>query len=77
MPEANCTLVGVIAPRVSVIAGVVVGFATAPDTPFAAVTETEVTVPVVVLQPMEAQAVVGVVVSKVHEVGVPSAPMTT
>jgi hypothetical protein len=38
------TLVGVIAPRVRDIAGVVVGFATLPDTPLAVVTETLVTV---------------------------------
>lgn len=36
---------GVIAPSVSVIAGVVVAVATLPDTPLAVVTETEVTVP--------------------------------
>ena len=40
------TEVGVIAPNVSVIAGVVVAVATEPDTPFAVTTETEVTVPV-------------------------------
>jgi hypothetical protein len=40
------TDVGVIAPRVRVIAGVVVGFATVPDTPLAVTTETEATVPV-------------------------------
>jgi len=39
------TLVGVIAPRVKVIAGVVVAVATLPDTPFAVVTDTDVTVP--------------------------------
>lgn len=39
------TLVGVIAPSVIVIAGVLVAVATDPDTPFAVVTETEVTVP--------------------------------
>ena len=39
------TLVGVIAPRVSVIAGVVVGVATEPDTPDAVTTETMLTVP--------------------------------
>ena len=43
-PEA-ATLVGVIAPSVRVIAGVVVGSATVPDTPLAVVTETLVTVP--------------------------------
>ena len=36
---------GVIAPNVNVIAGVVVGVATAPLMPFAVVTETDVTVP--------------------------------
>jgi hypothetical protein len=40
------TLDGVIAPRVKVIAGVLVAFATVPDTPFAVTTETLVTVPV-------------------------------
>ena len=39
------TVVGVIAPRVSVIAGVVVEVATEPLTPFAVTTETSVTVP--------------------------------
>ena len=39
------TDVGVIAPRVNVIAGVVVLSATSPDTPLAVVTDTEVTVP--------------------------------
>src|SRR5574337_39144 len=39
-------LVGVIAPSVIVIAGVVVGFATTPLTPLAVTTETEVTEPV-------------------------------
>lgn len=39
------TLVGVIAPRVSVIAGVVVDVATDPDIPFAVTIETDVTVP--------------------------------
>ena len=38
------TELGVIAPSVKVIAGVVVGVATTPDTPFAVVTETDVTV---------------------------------
>lgn len=38
---------GVIAPNVNVIAGVVVDVATEPETPFAVVTETEVTVPLV------------------------------
>src|SRR6185312_3588489 len=38
--------VGVIAPRVKVIAGVVVAVATVPETPFAVTTETAVTVPV-------------------------------
>ena len=37
---------GVIAPRVSVIAGVVVGLATEPDIPLAVTTETPVTEPV-------------------------------
>ena len=44
-PE-TCTALGVIAPRVSVIAGVVVAVATVPDTPLAVTTETLVTVPV-------------------------------
>ena len=39
------TVVGVMAPRVSEIAGVVVAVATDPDTPLAVVTDTEVTVP--------------------------------
>jgi len=39
------TVVGVIAPRARVIAGVVVLVATVPETPFAAVTDTLVTVP--------------------------------
>ena len=39
------TEVGVIAPSVKLMAGVVVGFATVPLTPFAEVTETVVTVP--------------------------------
>jgi hypothetical protein len=39
------TLDGVIAPSVKVIAGVVVGFATPPETPFADDTDTDVTVP--------------------------------
>lgn len=39
------TVVGVIFPSVRVIAGVVVAVATLPETPFAVVTETEVTVP--------------------------------
>jgi len=38
-------VVGVIAPRVRVIAGVVVGLATEPDIPLAVVTEAPVTVP--------------------------------
>ena len=41
----TCNDEGVIAPRVSVIAGVVVGLATVPLTPLAVVTETLVTVP--------------------------------
>src|ERR1051325_2503119 len=44
------TLDGVIAPRVSEIAGVVVGFVTIPLTPLAVVTETEVTVPAAALR---------------------------
>lgn len=44
-PDA-ATLVGVIAPSVKLIAGVVVAVATVPLTPFAVVTETLVTVPV-------------------------------
>ena len=43
------TELGVIAPKVNEIAGVVVGFATVPETPLAVVTETEVTVPVPLL----------------------------
>ena len=39
------TLDGVIAPRVSVMAGVVVAFATEPETPLAVTTDTVVTVP--------------------------------
>ena len=39
------TVVGTMAPRVSVIAGVVVGFDTDPETPLAETTETVVTVP--------------------------------
>ena len=39
------TLVGVIAPSVSVIAGVVVAVATVPEMPFAVATDTVVTVP--------------------------------
>ena len=39
------TEVGVIAPSVKEMAGVVVDVATVPETPFAVVTETEVTVP--------------------------------
>ena len=39
------TVVGVIAPSVRLIAGVVVLVATVPETPFAVVTETLVTVP--------------------------------
>jgi hypothetical protein len=39
------TLVGVIAPSVRLIAGVVVGVATVPDTPLAVVTDTLVTLP--------------------------------
>ena len=39
------TLVGVIAPRVSVIAGVVVGFAIDPDIPLAVTIDIVVTVP--------------------------------
>ena len=41
------TVVGVIAPSVRLIAGVVVAVATVPETPFAVVTDTLVTVPVV------------------------------
>lgn len=44
VPEA-ATEDGVIAPSVSVIAGVVVAVATVPETPFAVVTETDVTEP--------------------------------
>ena len=39
------TLVGVIAPKVKVMAGVDVGSATVPDTPLAVATDTVVTVP--------------------------------
>ena len=39
------TEVGVIAPSVNVIAGVVDGFATVPEIPFAVTTDTFVTVP--------------------------------
>ena len=39
------TVEGVIAPKVKVMAGVVVAFATVPDMPLAVVTETLVTVP--------------------------------
>lgn len=42
----DATLDGVIAPSVSEMAGVDVAFATVPDTPFAVVTDTVVTVPV-------------------------------
>jgi hypothetical protein len=45
------TEVGVIAPKVRVIAGVVPAVATVPDTPLAVVTETEVTVPVLAVYP--------------------------
>ena len=44
-PDA-ATEEGVMAPRVTVMAGVVVGLRTLPLTPAAVVTETEVTVPV-------------------------------
>lgn len=49
------TVVGVIAPNVSVIAGVVVAVATLPETPFAVTTETEVTLPVPVPAPIAAR----------------------
>ena len=55
------TVVGVIAPRVKVIAGVVVAVATDPETPLAVVTETLVTLP--------APAVLGVL-SALHEAAV-------
>ena len=42
------TVLGVIAPRDKVMAGVVVEVATVPDIPFAVVTDTDVTVPFVV-----------------------------
>ena len=47
-PETTTELteVGTIAPSVRLIAGVVVEVATVPDTPFAVVTDTLVTVPV-------------------------------
>jgi hypothetical protein len=44
VPDA-ATEVGVIAPNVRLIAGVVVGFTTVPLTPFAVVTDTLLTVP--------------------------------
>ena len=44
LPEATIEL-GVIAPKVKVIAGVVVAVATVPETPLAVTTETLVTVP--------------------------------
>src|SRR5580704_8365378 len=44
-PAPMATDDGVMAPRVSVIAGVVVGLATVPEMPFAVTTETDVTVP--------------------------------
>ena len=53
-PEA-ATDVGVMAPSARVIAGVVVAVETDPDTPFAEVTDTDVTVPV--LGPTPAPAV--------------------
>jgi hypothetical protein len=48
VPETTTefTEVGTIAPSVRLIAGVVVEVATVPDTPFAVVTDTLVTVPV-------------------------------
>ena len=48
------TDVGVIAPRVNVRAGVVVGVATVAETPFAVVTETLFTVPVLPPPPLAA-----------------------
>ena len=45
MTSVPLILDGVIAPRLSVIAGVEVEVATDPDTPFAVTTETSVTVP--------------------------------
>jgi hypothetical protein len=56
VPDA-ATLVGVIAPRVREIAGVVVAVATEPLTPFAVVTDTLVTVP---LPPPDTSAVAAV-----------------
>jgi hypothetical protein len=50
VPPPIATDVGVMAPRVKVIAGVVVGVATVPETPFAVVTDTLSTVPVLVPQ---------------------------
>src|SRR5580658_9545066 len=46
-PSGTVTELGVIAPSVSEIAGVVVGFETVPETPLAVATETEVTEPTV------------------------------
>ncbi len=46
------TVVGVIAPRLNVIAGVVVEVATDPEIPFAVTTDTEVTVPVFDVYPL-------------------------
>ena len=51
------TDVGVIAPSVSVIAGVVVALATVPEIPFAEVTETEVTDPKPVPDPLVADVI--------------------
>lgn len=43
------TVVGVMAPRIKVMAGVVVAVATVPETPLAVATETEVTVPLLLV----------------------------
>ncbi len=51
------TVLGVIAPRDSVIAGVVVGVATVPLTPFAVTTETVDTVPPVGGVPLAAAVI--------------------
>jgi hypothetical protein len=45
VPAPIATLDGVMAPSISDIAGVVVGVATVPETPFAVTTETLVTLP--------------------------------
>ena len=57
MPPPIATDVGVIAPSVKVIAGVVVGVATVPETPLAVVTEALLTDPVPVPQVGQEMAV--------------------